>query len=375
MTPTQLILIFMLIAIVIALAYLARTLWHEFGQNPKIAELAPRTEQGQIRDDAFQNEIDTPTQTSEFSASKLIGEMIWPSSQRRRPDAPIPHEKVDLNGLKTQGPSITWFGHSSYLLTMDGCTVLVDPVMSGHSSPLPFFIRSFAGTDVYRVEDLPEIDVLLITHDHYDHLDFETIVQLKTKVKRVVTTLGVGAHLQFWGYDADIITELNWHESAQVKHLTFTATPTRHFSGRSFVRNQTLWAAFVLKTAAHNIYIGGDSGYGPHFKTTGEQYGPFDIAILESGQYNSAWKYIHMAPEETVQAALDLRAQTLFPVHWGKFILSLHDWDEPIARLTAAAATHQQAVLTPTLGRPVYLNGHYAANPWWQAIQTPPPSH
>ena len=369
MTTTHIIIIFVLIPLMLALAYLARTLWREFGRPPKITDFAERVTQGQIRDELFQNEMATPEQTGDFSARKLIGEMIWPSSQRRRPDAPIPHEKVDLNGLKTQAPSITWFGHSSYLLTIDGLTVLVDPVMSGHSSPLPFFIRSFDGTDIYRAEDLPEIDVLLITHDHYDHLDFETVVRLKSKVKRVVTPLGVGTHLQFWGYDADIITELNWHESTQVEQLTFTATPTRHFSGRSLLRNKTLWAAFVLKADGHNIYIGGDSGYGPHFKTTGEQYGPFDIAILESGQYNAAWKYIHMAPEETVQAALDLRAQTLSPVHWGKFILSLHDWDEPITRLTAAASRHQQAIVTPTLGKPMPLSGAHPANPWWQAIQ------
>ena len=369
MTTTHIIIIFVLIPLMLALAYLAHTLWREFGRAPKITDFAERVTQGQIRDELFQNEMATPEQTGDFSARKLIGEMIWPSSQRRRPDAPIPHEKVDLNGLKTQAPSITWFGHSSYLLTIDGLTVLVDPVMSGHSSPLPFFIRSFDGTDIYRAEDLPEIDVLLITHDHYDHLDFETVVRLKSKVKRVVTPLGVGTHLQFWGYDADIITELNWHESTRVEQLTFTATPTRHFSGRSLLRNKTLWAAFVLKADGHNIYIGGDSGYGPHFKTTGEQYGPFDIAILESGQYNAAWKYIHMAPEETVQAALDLRAQTLFPVHWGKFILSLHDWDEPITRLTAAASRHQQAIVTPTLGKPMPLSGAHPANPWWQAIQ------
>lgn len=344
----------LLIALLLGFIYLAYTLWFELGRTPR-----------QFR---YDNEIDTPTQTGDFSLFNMIREMLWPTSKSRRPAVALPSIQTDLSSLTQRAPSIVWFGHSSYLLTLDGFTILVDPVMSGHSAPLPFLIKSFAGADAYNVTDLPEIDVLLITHDHYDHLDYETVVKLKSKVKRVVTATGVGEHLKFWGYDANRITELGWHESTTIGGHSFTAAPARHFSGRGLRHNHTLWASFVLKSAQHSIYIGGDSGYGPHFKVIGEQYGPFDLAMLESGQYNDNWRYIHMMPEETVQAAQDLSASTLFPVHWGKFVLSLHDWDEPITRLTQAASAQQQKLLTPMIGEVAYLD-QLTAQPWWLAVE------
>ena len=358
-----------LLAILIGMAYLARTLWLEFGRKPSAKTLATRAHAGQLTTGVFQNEIDTPAQTGDFSYRKLIRELVYPSSKHRKPPAAIPSEKVNLHTLRNQAPSLVWFGHSSYLLTLNGFTILVDPVMSGHSAPLPFLVRSFTGTDIYSVDDLPPIDLLLITHDHYDHLDHDTVKKLRPKVKQVITPLGCGEHLRFWGYDARIITELNWHERLTIGEHTITATPARHFSGRSFERNTTLWASYVIKNALHNLYLGGDSGYGPHFKTIGEQYGPFDLALLESGQYNPAWAYIHMMPEETVQAAQDLGAKVLFPVHWGKFVLSLHDWNEPIQRLTAAAKQANQTITTPTLGKVMMLNGDYVDNPWWETVQ------
>ncbi len=358
-----------LLVILIGMAYLVHTLWFEFGRKPSTTQLETRAHSGQFRAGVFQNEIDTPSQTGEFSYSKLIRELIHPSSTHRKPPAAIPSEKINLHSLLQQAPSIVWFGHSSYLLTLDGFTILVDPVMSGHSAPLPFLINSFKGTDIYSVDDLPPIDVLLITHDHYDHLDYDTVKRLKPKVKQVITPLGCGEHLRFWGYDANIITELNWHASIAIGNQIITATPARHFSGRAFGRNTTLWASYVLQSTTHKLYLGGDSGYGPHFKAIGEQYGPFDLALLESGQYNPAWAFIHMMPEETVQAAQDLNARVLMPVHWGKFVLSLHDWNEPIQRLTAAAQRHNQTIFTPTLGKAMPLHGDHPNNPWWEAVK------
>ena len=358
-----------LLAVLIGIAYLARTLRFEFGRKPSSTLLEARAHSGQLQSGVFQNEIDTPAQTGDFSYSKLIRELIYPSSKHRKPPAAIPNEKINLHALLQQAPSIVWFGHSSYLLTLNGFTILVDPVMSGHSAPLPFLVKSFAGTDIYSVDDLPPIDLLLITHDHYDHLDYETVKKLKPKVKQVIAPLGCGEHLRFWGYDANIVSELNWHESITIGEHTITATPARHFSGRAFERNTSLWASYVLKSTALNLYLGGDSGYGPHFKAIGDQYGPFDLALLESGQYNPAWAFIHMMPEETVQAAQDLNARVLMPVHWGKFVLSLHNWDEPIQRLTAAAQQKNQALFTPTLGKAMPLNGENLDNPWWETIK------
>lgn len=358
-----------LLAVLIGIAYLARTLRFEFGRKPSSTLLEARAHSGQLQSGVFQNEIDTPAQTGDFSYSKLIRELIYPSSKHRKPPAAIPNEKINLHALLQQAPSIVWFGHSSYLLTLNGFTILVDPVMSGHSAPLPFLVKSFAGTDIYSVDDLPPIDLLLITHDHYDHLDYETVKKLNPKVKQVIAPLGCGEHLRFWGYDANIVSELNWHESITIGEHTITATPARHFSGRAFERNTSLWASYVLKSTALNLYLGGDSGYGPHFKAIGDQYGPFDLALLESGQYNPAWAFIHMMPEETVQAAQDLNARVLMPVHWGKFVLSLHNWDEPIQRLTAAAQQKNQALFTPTLGKAMPLNGENLDNPWWETIK------
>ena len=358
-----------LLAVLIGIAYLARTLRFEFGRKPSSPLLEARAHSGQLQSGVFQNEIDTPAQTGDFSYSKLIRELVYPSSKHRKPPAAIPSEKINLHALLQHPPSIVWFGHSSYLLTLNGFTILVDPVMSGHSAPLPFLVKSFAGTDIYSVDDLPPIDLLLITHDHYDHLDYETVKKLKPKVKQVIAPLGCGEHLRFWGYDANIVSELNWHESITIGEHTITATPARHFSGRAFERNTSLWASYVLKSTALNLYLGGDSGYGPHFKAIGDQYGPFDLALLESGQYNPAWAFIHMMPEETVQAAQDLNARVLMPVHWGKFVLSLHNWDEPIQRLTAAAQQKNQALFTPTLGKAMPLNGENLDNPWWETIK------
>lgn len=365
--PSHIMLNLILVLLASAIAYIVHTLWFEFGRNPKPNRLHPDTKP------SFENEIATPMQTGSFSYTSMIREMIVPSSKHRKPSAAIPSQKTDLHALAQQEDSLVWFGHSSYLLTLGGFRILVDPVMSGHSAPLPFLVKSFAGTDIYTVDDLPPIDVLLITHDHYDHLDYETVKKLKGKVRHIVTPLGCGEHLRYWGYDANIITELNWHQSTTIAGHTITATPARHFSGRSFDRNKTLWASYVLQDARHKLYLGGDSGYGPHFKAIGEQYGPFDLALLESGQYNPAWAFIHMMPEETVQAAQDLNARILMPVHWGKFVLSLHDWDEPIQRLTAAATQLNQAIVTPTLGQAMYLNDAHAPNPWWHSISKQQP--
>ena len=185
---------------------------------------------------------------------------------------------------------------------------------------------------------MPEIDLLIISHDHYDHLDYATIKALMPKVKRVVTPLGVGSHLRYWGMDAAIIDEVDWNQTIKISdELTAHALPARHFSGRGLKRNQTLWASFLFVTPQEKIYYSGDSGYGPHFKAIGEQFGLIDLAIMENGQYDQDWKYIHMMPEETAQAADDLRARSVLPGHAGRFVLAKHSWDDPYQRLAAAS--------------------------------------
>ena len=216
--------------------------------------------------------------------------------------------------------------------------------------------------------DMPAIDYLILTHDHYDHLDYKTISQMKSKIKTIYCPLGVSSHLICWGIDESIITELDWWEgSSPEKDIAITAAPARHFSGR-VNRFKTLWCSFILQADDYKLYLGGDSGYDAHFKAIGERYGPFDIAILESGQYNDEWPLIHMLPEQTVQAAIDLKARLLLPVHWGKFSLALHPWTEPIERLTKAAESAGVSVTTPMIGEPLSLNTTIPKSKWWQKV-------
>jgi L-ascorbate metabolism protein UlaG (beta-lactamase superfamily) len=286
------------------------------------------------------------------------------------PPKPLPCVKTDIALLTSDKPVIVWFGHSSYFIHINGKNILVDPVFSGYASPFSFTGKSFKGSPVYTADDFPAIDILILTHDHYDHLDYRTILMLQSKTKTICTSSGVGSHLRYWGIDKEMITEFDWWESKQVTgDVELTAAPARHFSGRSFTRNKTLWSSFILKAGGYSIYIGADSGYDSHFKTIGEKYGPFDIVMLESGQYNEWWPYIHMMPEQTVQAAIDLKAKVLMPVHWGKFALGLHPWDEPIKRVVAKANELNVKITTPMIGEPVVLDSSYPKEQWWLAVK------
>jgi L-ascorbate metabolism protein UlaG (beta-lactamase superfamily) len=200
-------------------------------------------------------------------------------------------------------------------------------------------------------------------------LDYNTIKKLHTRVKRFYTSLGVGSHLEYWGVDPSKITEFDWWETKTFDSgFKITATPARHFSGRGFKRNQTLWSSFVLKTDSAAIYIGGDSGYDSAFKTIGDNYGPFDLALLECGQYNTMWPNIHMMPEEVAQAAADLQAKAYMPVHWSKFTLALHRWKDPIERTTKAAEQLGVTVTTPLIGEPVVIGKDLPNKKWWEEL-------
>lgn len=315
---------------------------------------------------AFQNLEPTEVLRKEASFLKVLKE----SANRPKttfPSKPMPTIKTDLLTINGETPTIVWFGHSSYFIRSKSFTILVDPVFSGHASPVSLFAKAFKGADVYTVKDFKAIDILLITHDHYDHLDYKTIMQLKPKVKRIITSLGVGEHLEYWGFDPEIITELDWWESINITTgIDFTATPARHFSGRGIKRATSLWSSFVLDLNKYRLFLGGDSGYGTHFETIGKKFGPFDLAILENGQYGHNWPHIHTMPEETVLAAQHLKAKVLLPVHWGKFALATHPWNEPIKRLMVAANKAQLAFVTPKIGEPYVIGEEMALNDWWE---------
>lgn len=321
------------------------------------------------KDGAFENLEYTPSFAEDESFFSVFRKLLFGKSENTVPTSAIPHVKTDLNILPIDSNLIVWFGHSSYYLQLDGKRILVDPVFSGNVSPAAPFstIKAFEGADTYQVSDMPSIDLLVITHDHWDHLDYETVKELQPNVKEVITGLGVGAHLKGWGYPEHKIHELYWGEQATIAGLEITSCTARHFSGRLFKRNLTLWSSFILKTNDLNIYVGGDSGYGKHFKEIGEQYGPFDLAILENGQYNESWKYIHLLPEELVTAAKELRAKRTFPVHNSKFVLSVHDWDEPMKRVSEEAARQQLPIVTAKIGEVVFLGEERQFGAWWSS--------
>jgi L-ascorbate metabolism protein UlaG (beta-lactamase superfamily) len=243
--------------------------------------------------------------------------------------------------------------------------ILVDPIFSGFASPLPFLIKAFPGSDVYHPEDMPPIDLLIITHNHYDHLDTRTLSLLATRIKKCVAPLGVAHTLAGCGIPEQNIAEMDWWQEQQIEEIGVVATPSRHFSGRGLKRGGSLWCSFALTIGSYKIFVGGDSGYDSHFAEIGTRFDCFDLAVLECGQYSRYWPFIHMMPEETVQAAIDLHAKCLLPVHWGKFALASHPWSEPVQKVVASAAEKGMRISTPMIGEPVILDKDYPVSHWW----------
>ena len=342
----------------------------QFGKAPEGKRLQRISQSPNYKNGTFQNLNPTPALTEGASYTTIFKEFFFGKNKNVVPPATIPSQKQDLHQLNPNEDLLIWFGHSSYFMQLSGKRFLIDPVFSGNASPFTFTTKSFMGADIYKPEDMPEIDYLIITHDHYDHLDYKTVKALLPKVKQVITGLGVGAHLQHWGYNINNITELDWCETVNLDNgFSIKSMPARHFSGRLFKRNTTLWMAVILTTPTKKIYIGGDSGYDNHFSAIGNEYGPFDLAILENGQYNKNWKYIHSMPEETVLAAIDLKAKILLPVHWGKFNLSLHNWDEPIKAVVQFAKLKNMSILHPLIGETVYLDIEQKFEQWWLDVK------
>jgi L-ascorbate metabolism protein UlaG (beta-lactamase superfamily) len=343
----------------------------QFGRQPKGERLEKIKKSPNYKDGSFKNLSFTPDLAEGATYYSVLKEFLFSKKIRQKPINAIPHTKIELKNLNPSENILVWFGHSSYFMQLDGKTFLVDPVFSGGASPIKATTRAFKGTDVYSVSDFPEIDFLFISHDHYDHLDYETIIDLKPKVKKIVTGLGTGEHFDRWGFDLKIVEERDWNEKIDLSNgFTAYTVPARHFSGRTFSRNKALWTSFVLQTPSNKIFIGGDSGYDTHFAKIGETYGAFDLVILENGQYDKNWKYIHMMPEEVVQAAKDLKAKRLFPVHSSKFALGNHPWDEPLNRVSAAAEKEKISIITPILGEKVDLKDTSKVfSKWWVGVE------
>lgn len=339
----------------------------QFGQSPDSTRKAQYSQLPNYKDGQFQNQLPTPALAESASMARVLCDFIR-KHPFTEPAQPIPSVKTDLRNRLPSENIWTWFGHSSYYFQLDGHRFLVDPVFSGNASPIPGSVKAFPGSNTYQVSDLPDIDVLFISHDHWDHLNFTTIQQLKGRVKKVICGLGVAQHFEYWGWDKNSLIEKNWYETVQLfPGVTVTLTPARHFSGRLFRRNISLWTSFVLETKTKKIFLGGDSGYGPHFAAIGDKFGPFDLAILECGQYNENWPYIHSLPAELITEVKELKARHFIPVHNAKFKLSQHPWFEPLQQVCEAADKAGIPVITPQIGEPVKLDQLDQVFPrWWR---------
>lgn len=343
----------------------------QFGDSPTKAEQQYYSKLSYYNDGIFENLM--PTEMS-MSFSKILSILKdyaagIPNQKPQQPLNVVRHSAIPSKSPDSRGQLI-WFGHSAFFLQMNNINILIDPMFGESPSPVPFFgSKRFTEGLPVLIDSLPSIDLVLISHDHYDHLDYPTIKKISSKVATFFVPLGVAAHLRSWGIPDSKIREFQWWEEVNYSGITVASAPARHFSGRGLTdRFETLWCSWVIKSKELSVYFSGDGGYGGHFEEIGRRFGPFDIAMMECGQYDERWKEIHMMPEETAQAAKDVSAEAFMPVHWGAFVLALHSWDDPVKRVIKAAKPMNIEVLTPQIGEIVQLPlSKSLSNPsWWQ---------
>ncbi|MBR1809917.1 MAG: MBL fold metallo-hydrolase [Paludibacteraceae bacterium] len=343
------------IAIVLAVVAFAILSHPAFGRKPSAERKARIENSANWRNGMFHNQIPTPQFTGRKGGFRTLWEFLTDNDARRTPSEPLNAVKTDLKNLPPDTDLLVWFGHSSYLFRLGGKTFLVDPVLKT-GFPSSLMMKPFKGTDIYSPDDLPDIDCLIITHEHWDHLDYATLCDLREKVHYAVCPLGVGEYLEYWGYDKNCIYETDWYEQTCLpteedgQNILITCLPTRHFSNRLLSRNQTLWASYMVQNGSRKVYIGGDGGYDGRFSEIRETYGRVDLALMENGQYNKDWANIHLLPEDLERAILDLDAKQVFTVHHDKFALAKHAWDEPDNVAKAIAQKDNIVLLDQPIG-------------------------
>lgn len=351
------------LAVLGALVWAAWEIPGAFGGRPD-QELMKRS--AQFRDGRFRN-LAPPIAPAAQAGRGLLREMVF-GGQRRRPAGPIPLVAQPPEN-PADGLHITWYGHSSVLVEIEGARVLLDPVWSLRASPSRLAGPRRMHAPPHRLEDMPVLDAIIVSHDHYDHLDAGAVRTLtRTQTAPFIVPLGVGAHLRRWRVPADRIVELDWDESTKVGDVEITAAAAQHFSGRAFTRNNTLWASWIIASPQHRVFYTGDSGYFAGYAEIGAKYGPFDATLVQVGAYHPSWPTIHMTPEEGVCTHLDVRGGLLIPVHWATFRLALHPWNEPADRTWREAKAHDVALAIPRPGERINVDEPPAIDPWWQAL-------
>ena len=393
-------LLMLLVALLIIIAIIGLATWlflklaPTFGGKPDAETLARIKSSKHFDGKTFVNLVPTHASTLDINditdgVDEEEGHLLWQflfPPKGKNPSQPISSRNLtlidDARKLTTtlKDGEFVWLGHSTVIFRMAGKTIITDPVFH-RASPVPISGKPFAMTHMPSVDELPFIDIVLISHDHYDHLDHKVIKQLvqQNKAGHFYAPLGVKAHLVRWGVRANDITEFDWYEEVEVEtvqpdNLRLVFTPTRHFSGRRIKGHRTtLWGSWIVQSNELNVYFSGDGGYSSEFANIGERYGPFDIAFMEDGAYNKRWRDVHMLPEESAQAGFDLKAKVVLPIHWGKFDLSTHHWREPVRRIKQAIAQgniqldneRQIKLATPRVGE-VFDLDHLPNEDWWE---------
>ena len=343
----------------------------QFGALPEGDRLEIIKKSSHYKEGKFRNLVEKPTITPGYS---MLGE-IWRSLAEdyphTEPSDSLPSIKTNLKNIPTDKNVMVWFGHSSFFLQLDGVKILVDPVFSGKASPLPWGVKAYKGSDIYTAEDMPQIDYMLLSHDHYDHLDYETVKALQSKVKYVMCGLGAGAHYERWGYTKQQIVEKDWGDKQEVKPgFAIYTESTHHDGGRGFKSSQALWLSFFIQSPSMNIYYSGDGGYSERFKKIAEKYPPIDWAIMECGQYNKAWQSVHELPEEVARATTELKAKNMLPVHHSKFTLARHPWNEPLEKISLLSQSKPYRLATPMIGEMVQLDDRTQIfKQWWKNVK------
>ena len=362
-----------MVSLILIVGLLFVNLSPQFGGSPTEEQTESYSKTGHYKEGVFVNELET-NMDMDFSAMYETMLEFIKGGENLQPKEDLPVKKIEAQWIeqnKNQLTKLTWFGHSAFLLQLDGKKILIDPMLGESPAPHPMIgVKRYNKEIPIEIKNLPFIDFVIISHDHYDHLDYESVMKLKGKVGKFYMPLGVGTHFKSWGFDENQILELDWWDETMEDNIKLVCTPSRHFSGRGLTdRSATLWSSWVILSEKKKIYFSGDGGFGPHFKEIGDKYGPFDVGLMECGQYNKNWAQIHMMPEQTVQATIDVGAQWLVPVHWGAFTLSLHDWTDPIERVSAEAKRKNVNISTPAIGETIVLEHSLFPNSvWWKGL-------
>lgn len=343
--------------------------FQQFGATISAAEKERFSNSPNWNGQIFKNHSETSVAISLKDLPSLLYKQFFDKAGRE-PNQPIFIPPFDKKAFlePSNEPKAVWFGHSVIVMRMNGLTIICDPMFGPDTAPIaPFQSKRYSVNTLSIIDDLPPIDLVLLTHDHYDHLDLQSIKRIHTKVGHFYVALGTARHLKKWGVPNDKITEFDWWQSEGFKDLTITFTPTRHFSGRGlFDRATSLWGGWALKSPNFSLYISGDSGYDSHFNEVAKRLGPFDFGFVECGQYNPLWHAIHMFPEESVLLSKEVELTVAMPIHWGAFTLSLHPWTEPVERFISAAESLNQSYITPEIGTIFSLKNPLQTNKWWE---------